>query len=186
MKFRLALALIVLAAITRLSLNLLPIPPHNFSPIAAIGLFGAACFNRRWLALAVPFLALFLSDLFLNNVIYSQYYTGFTLITSWWIYAAFGMVMFIGWALLRQKTTPYRLLAASLSSSAVFFLVTNFSVWASGAMYPKDMAGLLMCYTAGLPFLSNTVVGDLFFSSALFGVYHWAMYQAKFQPRTIE
>jgi formate-dependent nitrite reductase membrane component NrfD len=48
------------------------------------------------------------------------------------------------------------------------------------------MAGLLMCYTAGLPFLSNTVVGDLFFSSALFGVYHWAMYQAKFQPRTIE
>jgi hypothetical protein len=184
MKFRLALALIVLAAFTRLSLNLLPSPPHNFSPIAAMGLFGAACFNRRWLALSVPFLALFFSDLFLNNVIYRQYYTGFTLITSWWIYAAFGLSMFIGWALLRQQTTPYRLLAASLSSSAVFFLVTNFSVWASGTLYSKDITGLMLCYTAGLPFLSNTVMGDLFFSAALFGVYHWAMHQAKLQPST--
>ncbi len=111
MKFRLALALIVLAAITRLSLNLLPAPPHNFSPIAAMGLFGAACFNRRWLALAVPFAALFLSDLFLNNVIYRQFYTEFTLITSWWIYAAFGLVMLIGWAALRQKTSPARVIA---------------------------------------------------------------------------
>ena len=175
MKLRLALALILLAAITRLSLNLLPHPPHNFSPIAAMGLFGAACFNRRWLALAVPFIALFLSDLFLNNVIYSQFYSSFTLLTSWWIYAAFGLVMLVGWVMLRQKASPGRVISASLISSAIFFLVTNYSVWASGMIYPHNGAGLLACYAAGLPFLSNTVMGDLFFSSALFGVYYWAM-----------
>ena len=174
MKFRLALTLIVLATITRLTLNLLPSPPHNFSPIAAIGLFGAAAFNRRWLALAVPFAALFLSDLFLNNVIYRQFYSGFTLITSWWIYAAFGLVMLTGWALLSLKTTPTRVITASLLSSAIFFLVTNFSVWESGIMYSKDLTGLLSCYTAGLSFLGNTLLGDLFFSSALFGTYYWA------------
>jgi hypothetical protein len=174
MKLRLALSLILLALVTRLTLNLLPAPPHNFSPIAAMGLFGAACFNRRWMALAVPFAALFLSDLFLNNVIYRQFYTGFTLVTSWWIYAAFGLVMLTGRALLRQKTTPMRVISASLVSSAIFFLVTNYSVWATGTMYPNNPAGLLACFTAGLPFLSNTVLGDLFFSGALFGTYFWA------------
>jgi len=173
MKLRLALALILLAAITRLLLNFLPYPPHNFSPIAAMGLFGAAVFNRRWMALAVPFAALFLSDLILNNVIYSQYYTSFTFITSWWIYAAFGLVMFIGSAVLRKKASPARVVGASLIASLVFFLVTNYSVWASGLMYTKDAAGLMTCYTAGLPFLGNTILGDLFFSTALFGVYYW-------------
>lgn len=172
MKFRLALALIALATITRLTLNLLPTPPHNFSPIAAMGLFGAAYMNRRWLAIVVPFAALFLSDLFLNNVVYSQFYTQFTWITSGWIYAAFAMVIFMGWLLLRQKATPARIFAASLAASVIFFLVTNYSVWAEGVMYPKSFAGLLMCYTAGLPFLGNTILGDLFFSTALFGTYY--------------
>lgn len=174
MNFRLAFVLIILAVFTRLGLNLLPAPPHNFSPIAAIGLFGAAAFNRRWLALALPFSALFLSDLFLNNVIYSRFYTGFTFITSWWIYAAFGLVMLTGWVMLRQKTTPLRVVSASLIASLIFFLVTNYSVWANGTMYPANWAGLLACYAAGLPFLGNTILGDLFFSSALFGIFYWA------------
>lgn len=170
MKYRLALALIALAALTRL----LP-HPHNFTPIGAIALFGAAYFNRQWLMLAIPFAALFLTDLFINNVIYKELYGGnFTLITSWWIYAAFAMVMLAGFGLLGKKVTAIRVLGASLSASAIFFLVTNFSVWAETTMYPKDLTGLMACYTAGIPFLGNTVLGDLFFSAAMFGVYEWA------------
>ena len=41
-------------------------------------------------------------------------------------------------------------------------------------MYPHNGAGLMTCYVAGLPFLSNTVLGDLFFTSVLFGAYFWA------------
>lgn len=169
MNYRLAISLIALAALTRL----LP-HPHNFTPIGAMALFGAAYFNRQWLMLAVPFAALFLSDLFINNVIYRELYGGqFTLISSWWIYAAFALVMLIGTGWLRKKVSAIRVLGASLSASAVFFLVTNFSVWVGSGMYPKTLAGLAACYTAGIPFLGNTVLGDLFFSATLFGVFEW-------------
>lgn len=171
MKYRLAIALIALAAITRL----LPHPP-NFTPIAAIALFGAAYFNRQVWMMAVPFIALFLSDLFLNNVLYRSWYGGqFTLITSWWIYAAFGLVMLVGWAILRLKVSGIRVLGASLSASGVFFLVSNLGTFLESTMYPKTGAGLAACYTAALPFLGNTILGDLVFSAAMFGTYEWMM-----------
>lgn len=181
MKLRFSIALIFLTALTRL----LP-HPDNFTPIGAMALFGAAYFSRQALTLAIPFIALFISDLLLNNIIYRQYYSGFTLITSWWIYAAFGLVMLAGWLLLRQKTSPGRIVVASLSASAIFFLVTNFSVWLGGTMYPKTLAGLMTCYAAGLPFLKNTVLGDLFFSAVMFGMYEWSLRSLKSfqkQPR---
>lgn len=170
MKFRIALVLLIIAALTRL----LP-HPYNFTPIGAIGLFGAAHFERRWLALAVPFAALFLTDLFINNVVYSGIYPSFTWITSWWIYAAFAAVIATGWILLRGKTTPGRIVGASLTASVFFFLITNASTWVETTIYPKTFAGLLTCYAAGLPFFGNTVMGDLFFSGVLFGGYAWAM-----------
>jgi hypothetical protein len=167
-KLRLAIALVFVAALTRL----LP-HPDNFSPIGAMALFGAAHFGRPRLTLLAPFAALFVSDLLLNNLVYAEFYDGFTLITSWWIYAAFAVVMLAGWAILRGKTSVPRLAAASLSASLLFFLVSNFSVWAGSGMYPSTPEGLLACYAAGLPFLQNTVLGDLFFSGLLFGSYHW-------------
>lgn len=170
MKYRLAFALIAIAALIRL----LPHPP-NFTPIGAIALFGAAYFSRQWLMLAIPFAALFLTDLFINNIIYRELYGNqFTLITSWWIYVAFALVMLAGMGWLAKKVNGSRVLGASLSASAIFFLVTNFSVWAESGMYPKTAAGLAACYTAGIPFLGNTVLGDLFFSAAMFGVYEWS------------
>lgn len=170
MKFRIALILIILAALTRL----LP-HPHNFTPLGAIGLFGAAYLERRWLALLVPLVALFITDLFINNVLYSAYFEGFAWITSGYIYLAMGLVVGNGLLQTRKKTSGQRIVAASLSSSALFFLVSNFGVWAESTMYPKTVAGLLGCYTAGLPFFGNTILGDLFFSAVLFGGYAWAV-----------
>lgn len=169
MNIRLALGLLLLATLSRL----VPFLPDNFSPIGAIGLFGAAYFSRRPVLLAVPFAALFLSDLFINNVLYSEYFEGFAFITSWWIYAAFALVMGVGYMMLRHQATPLRVITASVSGSLVFFLVTNFSTWMQTTMYPKTAAGLMACYTAGLPFLQNTMTGDLFFCAALFGTYEW-------------
>lgn len=168
-KYRIALVLIILAALTRL----LP-HPHNFTPIAAIGLFGAAVFERRWLMFLVPFGALFLSDLFINNVVYAEYQNGFAWYTSLWIYAAFAAVIAVGYLLLRKKASTGNIVGASLSASVIFFLVTNFSVWLESGMYPKTTAGLAACYAAGWPFFGNTLLGDLFFSAVLFGGYAWA------------
>ena len=168
MKIRFALLLVLLAAAARI----LP-HPDNFSPIAAMGLFGAAYFQRRWMMVLVPFAGLFLSDLVLNNVIYREFYPQFTWYTSLWIYAAFASVMLLGWVMLRHQVKPGRVVTASLLASGIFFLVTNFSVWLESGMYSKTMAGLLGCYTAGLPFLTNTILGDLCFSAVLFGAYAW-------------
>jgi hypothetical protein len=86
--------------------------------------------------------------------------------------------------MLRTKRTPLRVMGASLSASMIFFLISNFGVWAVSGMYGKSFADLLLCYTAGLPFLGNTIVGDMFFSAVMFGSYEWVMRQ-KFATQTV-
>ncbi len=164
--------LVLLAAFSRL----IPHPP-NFAPIGAMSLFGAAYFSRKYLAFVVPIVAMWLSDLLLNNVIYGQYfdhfvwfYTGF-----YWTYGAFIVIGLIGFRLLK-RLKPQNILLASIAASLVFFLVSNFGVWASGTMYPHTFSGLLTCYAAGLPFFKNTLIGDLAYSGALFGIFELIQY----------
>src|SRR5437762_2688679 len=45
----------------------------------------------------------------------------------------------------------------------------NLAVWASSGMYAADLDGLVHCYVAALPFLRNTVLGDMFWTALLFG-----------------
>jgi hypothetical protein len=176
----LAIALIFAAAATRL----LP-HPDNVTPIAATGLFGAAYMRRYW-AVLVPFMGLFLSDLFLNNVIYSAYYDSFVWITSWWVYAAFAVVIGIGYVTFGKEVTLNRTIGATLLGSVVFFLISNLSTFFETSMYPHNAAGLLACYTAGLPFFARTLLGDLAFVAILFGGYAWMMRTRTFvQPTRI-
>src|SRR5690625_7341861 len=66
--FAIITAIILFAALSRL----LP-HPTNFTPVAALILFGAAYFtNKKW-ALIIPLTAIWLSDLLLNNIVYSTY-----------------------------------------------------------------------------------------------------------------
>jgi len=71
--------------------------------------------------------------------------------------------------------SPWRsvavLLSLCLASSVSFFLTTNFAVWAFDGIYSHDLAGLTACYVAALPFFKNTIIGDLFWTCALFGGY---------------
>jgi len=53
--------------------------------------------------------------------------------------------------------------------------VSNFGVWVSGIMYPKDLSGLAACYVAGIPFFQNTIFGDLFYSAVLFGTFELSL-----------
>jgi len=58
-----------------------------------------------------------------------------------------------------------------LSSSLLFFATTNFAVWAFSGMYAHDLHGLVHCYVAALPFLGNTVAGDVLWTTLLFGTW---------------
>ncbi len=160
--------LILSAALYRL------VPGHwpNFTPIAAMALFGGALFERRWMGLAVPLLAMLLSDALLGfHGLMGAVYLSFGLT---WAIGRFGL----------SRPTAGRIFGASVLSSVLFFLITNGAVWYGSTYYPQTMAGLLACYTAGLAFYNQTsfalngLLGDLFFSGLLFGSY--ALLQRRF------
>ncbi|MCB9080673.1 MAG: hypothetical protein H6555_03070 [Lewinellaceae bacterium] len=162
------LSVLCLAAFSRL----LPHPP-NFTPVGAISLFGAAYFSRKYLAILLPILALWLSDLVLNNVVYAQqfpeFYPGFTWFGVPTVYLGFVLIVGLGWALL-SRITAGKLLVASLAASVLFFLVTNAGAWWADPIYPKNAGGLVAAYTAGIPFFWNTLLGDLLYTGVLFGI----------------
>ena len=163
--FLVVAVLIVLAAASRLL-------PHwpNFGPVGAMALFGAAVFARKWMALLVPFTALYLSDLALNNLLYSEYYEGFYWGFNGWVYAGFLLTVLLGFGLLRNRDFSWlRVGGATVAGTLVFFLVTNFGVWAGSSLYPQNATGLIAAYAAGLPFLLNSAAGNIFFAGLLFG-----------------
>lgn len=174
-RFFVLVVLIVIAACFRF----IKMPP-NFSPITGMALFGAAYFSRKYLAILIPFLVLWLSNLVLDNVFYAQWYDGFQWFSQPFVFAAFAVIVLIGLVFLK-KVNFYRVIAASLSASILFFLITNFGSWLGSPIYPQTFEGLLTCYTAGIPFITNpgaehyfflnTVFGDLLFTGGLFGAF---------------
>lgn len=161
-KFNLRFGLITLMVMLAAFSRLIPHPP-NFAPIGAMALFGAAYFSRRYLALLIPIFSMWLSDLVLNNVVYRAFFDHFVWFYDgfYWTYSSFILIGIIGFVALKRINTQ-KLILASISASIVFFLLSNFGVWVSTTMYPKTLSGLLTCYTAGLPFFKNTILGDFF------------------------
>ena len=143
-------------------LNVLPHAWH-FTPIGASLLFFGGRGSRR--QMWVPVVLLAITDVILTKFIYAYPVTWDHLVTWAW-YAA---ILWLG-SNLREKSGPVRVIGAALACSASFFLASNFAVWAAWDMYPHTFSGLMMSYTAGLPFLRGTVTSDLFFSAAFFGV----------------
>ena len=143
--------LIVLAALSRL----LPHPP-NFSPVIAMALFGGALIADRKLALIMPLLALLLSDLILGL-------HG----TMLYVYGAMALITAMGF-LLSKRRSPLRIAGFALGGSVLFFVLTNFGVWLSGAMYPMTPSGLAACYVAAIPFFHNTLIATALYSAVLF------------------
>jgi len=144
--------MILVAAASRI----LPHPP-NFSPIAALALFGGAQFADRRLALLVPLAAMLISDLVLGLHALMPV-----------VYGCFALVVCLGF-FLRRHRRPATIAGATAVASLLFFLATNLAVWLFSGMYPMTRAGLAGCFAAALPFLQNTILGDLFFATVLFG-----------------
>jgi hypothetical protein len=142
--------------------------PWNFTPLVAIGLFAGTYARSAGAAAAVTLLSLILSDLSLGG-----FYQGF-----WVVYAAALVPVLAGRlatrprsGLVRKTPAMAAIAGAGLASSLSFFLITNFGVWAGGALYPRTLAGLAACYAAGIPFYRNQLAGDVFYVLLMFGGY---------------
>ncbi len=153
----LALAMVALAAALRIAPH-----PWNFTPIGATALFSGAVLKDRRLAFFFPLFTLFAGDVFI----------GFHKLMPV-IYASFLVSVAIGlW--LREGRTLGRITLATLFGAIQFFFVTNFAVWAFGLSYPRNGAGLLSCYAAGVPFFWNTLAGDAVYAALFFGGFAFA------------
>jgi hypothetical protein len=137
--------------------------PHawHFTPLAASALFAAAMFRVRMLSLAVPLIAMALSDSVMG------FYDWRVMAV---VYAASAAPAAMALCVARLRS-PLVLLSLAAASSIVFFLATNFAVWAFDGMYTHDLAGLSACYVAALPFFKSTIAGDLLWTCVLFGAY---------------
>ncbi|MCS5623278.1 MAG: DUF6580 family putative transport protein [Candidatus Neomarinimicrobiota bacterium] len=161
--------IILLAAFTRI----MPHPP-NFSPMAAIGLFGAAHFAKKWQAFLIPLIGIWISDLVINNFVYSSHSSNFVWFYGgfYWQYISYVFIIFAGLFIFNKGISVTNTLGGMVSSSGIFFLFSNFGVWAGGAMYTKNISGLITCYAAGIPFIHNTIISDALFTTVLFGTYY--------------
>jgi hypothetical protein len=151
--------------------------PVNFSPLLAIALFGAAHFDWKYAGILVPIVATWLSDLYINNVIYASQGFAWFYEGCYWQYGAYFLVGLLGLGLLRSRINVTRTALSVVLASAIFFLASNFGVWATSSLYPQTGAGLTACYAAGLAYLQGTVVGTALYSTVLFGGYYFIQRQ---------
>jgi hypothetical protein len=156
--------------------------PHspNFSPVGAISLFAGFYFSRRT-ALFLPLLLMLLSDIFLGF---------YELLVMASVYFSFLLTVLLGSYLKKKRQNkPLKVFFGALLASLVFFLLTNFAVWAFTPWYSKDLGGLAQSYFMALPFFKNTLFSNFFYAFVFFGLYElgWFLVRKKLpMPETLK
>jgi hypothetical protein len=143
--------------------RLLPHPP-NVTPIAAMALFAGAYFRGRRIAFLLPLAAMLSSDLVLGLTVYGSAMLKFQPV----VYFCTLIAVAIG-RLIRNHKSVLAIGSATFGNAVIFYLVTNFAVWAMDALYPRTWNGLVTCYTLAIPFFRNSLLGDLGFAAVFFG-----------------
>jgi hypothetical protein len=149
---------IMILVLVGISHRIFPHPP-NFAPVAAISLFSGFYFRRYFIL--IPIAIMLISDIFIG-------FYDWKLMSV--VYLSFILISLIGIILRRNKSIVF-LIGGSLFGSILFFLLTNIAVWIFGQWYTHDFKGLIECYTLAIPFFKNTLTGDLFYTSLIFGAY---------------
>ena len=127
----------------------IPHPP-NFTSLLALSFYVPAILGIRFIpALVLSFL---ITDLIIG-------FHGLTLFT-------WGSVIIIGLISKFFLLNSVNRILGALIGAFLFYLITNFGVWALGT-YGYSLEGLIACYTLALPFFGNTIVSTLIFSSLI-------------------
>lgn len=140
--------------------RLAPHPP-NTTPVTAIAFAAGKYVGPLW-AIAIPLTVMVAADLVIG------FYDWKVLVS---VYGSIAVIGGVG--ILARGTRPATVMLLVMASSILFFLVTNFAVWAASSWYPPTLEGLIASYVAGLPFLRNMFIGDLFYAASLLGVFEW-------------
>jgi hypothetical protein len=138
--------------------------PWNFTPIGALGLFaGANCSPKvAWL---VPLVALVIGDVIIG--IYSPLVGSYAPVMVLCVYAGFMAAPLVGRLLLSRRRSVLRVGTAVVTTTTIFFVVSNFGVWLS--YHPHTWAGFVDCYVLAIPYYGGTLLGDAIYATILFG-----------------
>lgn len=148
------LLLIIIGVFSRIAPH-----PANVTAVGALAVFSGSRFSTTK-ALIITVGTMLISDAVL----------GFHAL-MWATYGSFAFSIFLASRFLRKQSF-IRIAGVTLTSSIIFYLVTNFAVWVvPGSMYPKTFVGLAASYIMALPFFRNSLVGDFFYSAIFFGGY---------------
>jgi len=161
--FAIVSAVILIVSLARALPHLIPIS------ISALALFAAVYLPRKRSAFLVFFGGLFISDLVLGL---------HPMIPV--VYASLISVLFVGFKLSRNLDTQ-KIVRATVLSSLLYFLLSNFGVWILGGCnwthdreFPLTLAGFLSVFAGGFSGLPKTILSDLLGSALLFGAFPWA------------
>lgn len=87
-------------------------------------------------------------------------------------YLFLSVLVLAGWLLKGKNYTT--LVFGALAGPTVYFLLSNFTVWAThgGYNHPMNASGLWLCMVDGLPFYKNSLMATLLFVPMLLIIYH--------------
>jgi len=135
--------------------------PHlpNFTAIGAVAFFAGRYLPSKY-SLTIPLVAMLISDLFIG-------FYALPIMLS--VYLSFALMTTVGY--ITQNKGLKKIAVGTIAGSTIFYLVTNWAVWAFGTMYSPNLNGLFTSYIAALPFLRNQLLADIFYTTVLIGGY---------------
>ena len=126
--------------------RIIPHPP-NYNSSIVLALYLPCIFGKRYVML--PILGFAIADIFIGLHEF--------LIFTW------GSIFLIS-LLSKYYTSTISRTFGILSSCLIFYFISNFGVWLVSGYYSHNIEGLIKCYTLALPFLKNSLLGNLLFA----------------------
>lgn len=162
---------LIIMIVTSALYRVLPGRPMGFAPQIAIALLSGSLFvKNKQFAFLLPLVSMFLSDviyqvLYVNHLTPIQgFYDG-----QWQNYLLIAATAVFGFGL--QTNNVSKFAGNFIAAPTVYFLVSNFMVWASfgGYQRPLTASGLIQTMVDGLPFYGYSVAGTFVFGAVMFG-----------------
>jgi len=153
----------------------------NLFPIAALGIFIGSTFKNK----QTPYIIL-LGAMLLTDVCFTLFVPGMQAVIGWSLFIKYAAVMLV--VLMGTKLDPTkwtRAVGFTIGGTLLFWIVSNFGVWAGG-YYGYSFAGIVECYVMAIPFYQaegSQLFVNAFSSNIILGAIAFAVYNFSFVKR---
>ena len=148
--FKYILFFLIIVSLSRL----IPHPP-NFTPLLSVSIFLPFLLTDKRIILILPLAVLMITDFFIGS--YKLMF---------WVYGSIFLISSLSHYFYTNSFK--RLIALSVITPFLFFIITNFGVWLGSIIYTQDFSGLVLCYYMAIPFLAMNLISTILFSITFF------------------